>query len=122
MSGNTRRLHTRKYYESPVLYKKAGQANFHEAVMYNSSVDGLYFESDYALMPGTELSIKIVDKTSKIFGAIAGDTYRVIVRWCQDRAIYNEYCFGVGVQRKWKKELPMINLDSDTYSWSTVRM
>jgi hypothetical protein len=66
----------------------------YEAKMLNYSSDGMYFESDYAPLPGSEVSIGI--KKSP-YGSGA-DIYRAQVRWRKNLPQTSKYAYGVGVR------------------------
>ena len=68
---------------------------FYQAKMFNYSSGGLYFESDYAPLPGTDIFISI-ENSPYDFGA---DIYRAQVRWRTELpAKKSKYNFGVGVK------------------------
>ena len=66
----------------------------YEARMINYSSGGMYFESDYAPLPGSELSIGI--KKSPYDNA--ADIYRAQVRWRKVLPPNSKYAYGVGVR------------------------
>ena len=47
----------RFYYETPVVIEECGTGLYYEARMYNYSLQGMYFESDLALVPGTRVNL-----------------------------------------------------------------
>ena len=47
----------RLYHEAPVVIEQCGTGLYYEARMYNSSLQGMYFESDLALVPGTRVNL-----------------------------------------------------------------
>lgn len=51
----------RFYHEAPVVIEKCGTGIFFEAMMYNYSLHGMYFESDLAIVPGTRLNLWLAD-------------------------------------------------------------
>lgn len=65
----------------------------HEARMLNYSAGGMYFESDYAPLPGSEVSIGI--RQSPDDGG--PDIYRAQVRWRTPLPLGSKYAYGVGV-------------------------
>ncbi|MGD9182921.1 MAG: hypothetical protein PVG15_15675, partial [Desulfobacterales bacterium] len=70
--------------------------------MYNYSRGGLYFESDYAPLPGTEIYIGI-EKSPYDFGP---DLYRARVQWRKELSGQtSKYAFGVGVKYHYPVEL-----------------
>lgn len=66
----------------------------YEARMVNYSSGGMYFESDYAPLPGSEVSIGI-GKSPYTTGA---DIYRAQVRWRKTLPQNSKYAYGVGVR------------------------
>ena len=67
----------------------------YEAQMHNYSRGGMYFESDYAPLPGTEIYIGI----EKSPYDSSPDMYRAQVRWRQKlHQQDSQYTFGVGVK------------------------
>lgn len=66
----------------------------HEAKMLNYSDGGMYFESDYAPLPGSEVNIGV--KTSPYNSG--PDIYRAQVRWRKALPENSEYAYGVGVR------------------------
>ena len=73
---------------------------FFDAVMYNSSEGGMYFEAKDALQPGSDIWIKVSDYSPEIHGKEAMNGYRAEVMWC--RKIYKKdeknTSYGVGVR------------------------
>jgi len=68
---------------------------YYQAKMLNYSRGGLYFETDYAPLPGTDIFISI-ENSPYDFGA---DIYRAQVRWRTELpAKKSKYNFGVGVK------------------------
>jgi hypothetical protein len=47
----------RFYHEAPVVIEECGTGLYYEARMYNYSLQGMYFESDLALVPGTRVNL-----------------------------------------------------------------
>ena len=48
-------------HEAPVVIEKCGTGLFYEAMMYNYSLQGMYFESDLVLIPGTRVNLWLSD-------------------------------------------------------------
>ena len=68
---------------------------YYQAKMLNYSRGGLYFETDYAPLPGTDIFISI-ENSPYDFGA---DVYRAQVRWRTELSKKkSKYSFGVGVR------------------------
>ena len=77
------------------------QASY-SATMYNCSRGGLYFECDYAPLPGTEIFIGIEDSPYDC----EPDCYRAQVVWRKElsqKRSRNNYGYGVGV--KYRQQL-----------------
>ena len=66
----------------------------YEAKMFNYSAGGMYFESDYAPLPGSEVNIGI--KHSPYDSG--PDIYRAQVRWRTSLPHNSKYTYGVGVR------------------------
>ena len=47
----------RLYHEAPVVIEQCGTGLYYEARMYNTSLQGMYFELDLALVPGTRVNL-----------------------------------------------------------------
>jgi hypothetical protein len=81
MSSNPeQRDKTRFTYEAPISLENNEIGLLHGARMFNFSAEGLYFESDYLVQPGTELFIGISNSP------YASDTdvyecYRAEIKW-----------------------------------------
>jgi hypothetical protein len=90
-----------KHRASILLENFPARAHY-EAIMYNYSRGGMYFESDYAPLPGTEIYIGI----EKSPYDSAPDMYRAKVRWRRELPAPNsKYSFGVGVKYHYPVEL-----------------
>jgi hypothetical protein len=66
--------------------------------MYNSSLGGMYFESEGALQPGSDIRIKMVTHSSEYPGSEALETCRARVKWCQKRNKSGISCYGIGIK------------------------
>jgi hypothetical protein len=63
--------------------------------MYNYSLGGMYFEADYAPLPGTEIYIGIKNSPYDA----GADVYRAQIRWRKQlSASPSNHQFGVGVK------------------------
>ena len=56
-----RRDCARFYYEAPVVIEECGTGLYYEGRMYNYSLQGMYFESDLALVPGARVNLWLSD-------------------------------------------------------------
>lgn len=95
MTGSDQRNATRVKHEANIMLENLPAGTHYEAKMYNYSRGGMYFESDYAPLPGSEIYVGI---ESSPYDA-SPDIYRVEVRWRRELAAQNSrYAFGVGVK------------------------
>jgi hypothetical protein len=81
--------------KTKILLESYPNGAYYQAKMINFSRGGMYFESDYAPLPGTEIYIGI-ENSPYDFGA---DVYRAQVRW--RKQLSNErskFAYGVGVK------------------------
>ncbi|MGD8961792.1 MAG: PilZ domain-containing protein [Desulfobacterales bacterium] len=86
---------TRVKHKANILLENLPAGTHHKAKMYNYSRGGMYFESDYAPLPGTEIYIGIERSPYDA----SPDIYRVQVRWRRElAATTSRYTFGVGVK------------------------
>jgi hypothetical protein len=51
----------RFYHEAPVVIEQCGTGLYYEARMFNFSLQGMYFESDLVLIPGTRVNLWLSD-------------------------------------------------------------
>lgn len=86
---------TRVKHRASILLENFLSGTHYKAEMHNYSRGGLYFESDYAPLPGTEIYIGI-EKSPYDLGP---DLYRAKVRWRKELSGQaSKYAFGVGVK------------------------
>ncbi|MDY6823623.1 MAG: PilZ domain-containing protein [Thermodesulfobacteriota bacterium] len=97
MPRNTRRAHARAYREEPVQYSIYNSKKFHDAVMYNESTGGMYFETVMRIAPGTDICIKLPQPVAEKTGW-NGNACTARVRWCQQLNHVADNRFGIGVQ------------------------
>lgn len=82
-------------YRAKILLETYSTGAYYQAKMLNYSRGGLYFESDYAPLPGTDIYIGI-ENSPYDFGA---DIYRAQVRWRTKLSKKkSKYSYGVGVR------------------------
>ncbi|MGD8521402.1 MAG: PilZ domain-containing protein [Desulfobacterales bacterium] len=95
MSKDDKRASKRLTYEAPVTIENCDTGEYVYGRMYNYSLGGMYFETDYPLDAGAEIRVAI--RTSA--NGPGFDHFRAKVRWCQEISgavvLYN---YGVGVQ------------------------
>jgi hypothetical protein len=95
MSKDDKRASKRLTYEAPVTIENCDTGEYVYGRMYNYSLGGMYFETDYPLDAGAEIRVAIRKSTN----GPGFDHFRAKVRWCQEISgavvLYN---YGVGVQ------------------------
>ena len=96
MAGSSdSRDNTRINHKAAIQFENYFNQICHTATMYNYSLGGMYFECDYAPLPGTEIYIGIENSPYDC----GPDCYRDQVRWrkelSQNRSRSN---YGVGVK------------------------
>ncbi len=70
-------------------------SSYHKAKMYNYSLGGMYFEADYAPLPGTEINIGVKDSPYDA----GADVYRAQIKWRRQLLSgASSYQYGVGVK------------------------
>ena len=95
MAHSEQRSATRLKHTTNILLENFPARARYEAQMHNYSRGGMYFESDYAPLPGTEIYIGI----EKSPYDSSPDMYRAQVRWRHKLlAPDSQYTFGVGVK------------------------
>ena len=60
MKEFTKRAFSRNHYEAPIRFASYDELKYTDAKMYNSSMGGMYFEADHALLP--ESNIQNIDE------------------------------------------------------------
>jgi hypothetical protein len=85
----------RFYHEIPVIIEECGAGVHFDARMYNYSLQGMYFESDLALLSGTRINVWL----SNLPGSSSPDINFAEVRWSEEIigavVMYN---YGAGIQ------------------------
>ncbi len=76
MNQITKRAFGRYSKETPIEYAEYDTDRFSNAKMYNNGNGGMYFESNEALDPGTDILIKLVDPGPNDHPPEAKDGYR----------------------------------------------
>ncbi|MDX1707117.1 MAG: PilZ domain-containing protein [Desulfobacterales bacterium] len=95
MIDSEQRDAARVKHTADILLENLQAGTHYKARMYNYSRGGMYFESDYAPLPGSEIYIGIERSPYDA----SPDIYRVQVRWRRELAAENSrYMFGVGVK------------------------
>lgn len=93
-----RRQSARLEYQSRVTIEELEVGVVHEARMGNYSKNGLYFESDFYLAPGTEIFIGIA-KSPYPSGAGLYECYRAVIRW-RNELEESSFTYGYGAELK----------------------
>lgn len=96
MSHVCKRAFMREEIQLRIRYTEPKKENFTEAMMYNSSEGGLYFETRYALSPGQEILIHLVDRQT--YAPEKPDQFRARVMWCRQTERDGADAYGVGVR------------------------
>ena len=95
MAKDDQRASKRLTYEAPVTVENCDTGEYFYGRMYNYSLGGMYFETDYPLPSGAEIRVAI--RKSK--NGPGFDHFRAKVKWCAEITgavvLYN---YGVGVQ------------------------
>ncbi len=107
MSTYTIRSCSREYNEAPILIltKKSYSSymkNRHYyayAQMRNFHQKGMYFESDYAIQPGSNISIKMDDVSSNYdCDSSSRKVHHATVKWCKQIKHGEDKRYGVGAK------------------------
>ena len=95
MSPDDRRASKRFAYEAATIIEKCDSRTYTHGRMYNYSSGGMYFESDVAFEPGTQVQIDVENPGDGLHsGNLLGE-----VKWCEEiAAAVVLYDFGIGVE------------------------
>jgi PilZ domain len=86
---------TRIKHKAEIQFENYFSDTHYTARMYNYSLGGMYFEADYAPLPGTEIFIGIKDSPYDA----GADVYHAQIRWRRPLTKGNStHHFGVGVR------------------------
>ncbi len=92
-----KRVRARIAHQTPVTLESFEAGIMHAARMQNYSEKGLYFESDFYLIPGAEIYIGITDSP---FASERGvhECYRSVIKWRKflETSLY-DYAYGVEI-------------------------
>jgi hypothetical protein len=92
-----KRVSARIEHKTPVMLEPFEAGVMHAARMHNYSKKGLYFESDFYLIPGAEIYIGIADSP---FASEPGvyECYRSVIKWRKFlENSYYDYAYGVEI-------------------------
>jgi Tfp pilus assembly protein PilZ len=84
-----KRAYKRYDYEAPIEYKHYDKNDYYAAKMYNYSMGGMYFESDYDIQLGANIYIKMNTYSADTPGKVT---------WCKEYSASDSSYYGVGVQ------------------------
>ena len=94
----TRRKYPRYSDHVPILYAGYSSQSYYRAVMHNSCVDGIYFESDAPLEPKFEIYIKIQRPRPIYSEPEPYKAFRARVKWCRQVTSDKTPRYGIGAQ------------------------
>jgi len=98
-----RRFQARENINVPILYAKDHDDSYHQAIMYNVSMDGMYFESNQMFSQWEYFFIKINDSLPGFESVKPYDACAAQVKWCKKPDIDSSY--KVGVKRVGKAKI-----------------
>ncbi len=84
-----RRMYERYADESDIIFSTTGSGNFNNAQLNNCSSGGMYFNSNFEVIRGSDVCIKMMNYCS-VFHA-------KVVR-CQEMGADGKTCYGVGIE------------------------
>ena len=99
-----RRLDDRFLSNAPIVFSSFSTRFWHEceSTTRNHSKDGMCFESDHPLTPGTDLFIRVAKHPNSDSAIDQGARLRsstlARVKWCQDLSDAHRICYCVGVR------------------------
>ena len=95
MFADDQRASKRFVYEAAIIIEKCDSRTYTHGRMYNYSSGGIYFESDVAFQPGTQVRIDIENPSKGLnSGHLLGK-----VKWCQEiAAAVVLYDYGIGIE------------------------
>ena len=104
--GRDRRFQAREKTNIPILYSKDYDDSYHQAIMYDVSMDGMYFKSiksNQMFFQGEYFFIKINDSLLDFESIKTYDACAAQVKWCKKTDI--DYSYKVGVKRVGKAKV-----------------
>lgn len=90
-----RRFQAREKTNVPILYAKAHDGLYHQAIMYNVSMGGMYFESNQMFFQREYFFIKTNDSLPGFELLRPYDAYAAQVKWCEKTDIDSSYKIGI---------------------------
>ena len=98
-----RRFQVREKTNVPILYTKDHDDSYHHAMMYDVSMDGMFFESNRLFFQGEYFFIKIDDSLPGFESVKPYDACAAQVKWCKKTDV-DSSC-KVGVKRVGKAKV-----------------
>jgi hypothetical protein len=98
MTAHAGRLHTRINRKVPIKYSFGEKEDVFEAVIYNSSRGGIYYEPSQAIPPESEVQIMMVNYSSTAKGPEAYRFYEAKTKWLREISAATPPSYGVGAQ------------------------
>ena len=94
----TRRKYPRYSDDVPILYAGYSSQSYSKAIMYNSCLDGMYFESDAPLQPKFDLYIKVQRPQPICIEREPYRAFRARVKWCRQVRSDKIPRYGIGAK------------------------
>lgn len=117
MTAYTKRAYPRCAHEAPIMCTDYDTRKYYHAKIYNSSLEGLYFESYKSLQPESDIYIKMINYAPDTPGPEAYRAYRAKVKWCKkiDKSV--PYRYGIGIKHSAISHMVYDrSVQNDTYS------
>jgi hypothetical protein len=105
MTTILRRKYSRHPDYVPIFYAGYNSKGYSKAIMHNSCLDGMYFESDSPLQPKFDLFIRVQTHPLKSFEPDPYRAFRARVKWCRQVSGGERPLYGTGVQFMAKSHL-----------------
>ncbi len=97
MSETIRRKRERHTIDRTIIFSEInGPDKYHNVKMYNFNKDGIFFESDKAIVPESEIIIEVSNYFPGPAVQDGSDSYRAKVKWCSK--IEDSENFAVGTE------------------------
>lgn len=77
-----------------------GPHRFEHATLYNFNKDGVFFEADDKLKPGTEIIVEFGNYMPGPYGPEGSDKYLAEVKWCHKMEDSDCYAVGTKINRQ----------------------
>jgi hypothetical protein len=98
MKPKVRRRLLRRYHAIPMHFRSPGSDLRRQAVIRNCSLNGLQFESDCFLTPGTEIVIDANAYLNTLYRECPAEGYCAQVVWCEAVRLEGRKAFATGVR------------------------